>query len=101
MTIRDSGRLRQSFEFFKKSPYAMPCDVHLCDQSTLLGIMARFQEDVYGSLDSAGNSEKSPNSDLKALAFQYDGELLEWMGRSDVHRAGEQSCVHTDTLTPL
>lgn len=75
--------MRTSKEWYKKSPYNIPYDVHLCAHSALLQIVAKSHEEIFNDPSSPTGLNKSV--DFRTVTMNHDAQLTryheEWSRR--------------------
>jgi hypothetical protein len=104
MTIRENYMIRTSFDWYKRSRFNHPYDLHLCQLTALMRIMSRFQETVYAEVNSPSGVRE--DLDLRKTAFEFDDEITVWdketadlfAAESDPNSAGSLYRCH---LLPL
>lgn len=82
-TIKEDYTVRNSKDWFKKSPYNHPFDVHLCGYTSLLRIVARFHVEIFSDPDSPTGLNKAV--DFRSVTLAHDAHLSryheEWSQR--------------------
>ncbi|KAG8820410.1 hypothetical protein FRC17_010157 [Serendipita sp. 399] len=73
MTIHENFIIKDSALWYQRSAYNHPYDLHLCQETTLMRIMSRFQETYADSTTPSGIKE---DVDLRSTAFDFDDELV-------------------------
>lgn len=76
MTIREDYMIRNSSDWYTRSEFNQPYDLHLCQSTALMRIMSRFQETVYGDTNSPSGIRE--DVDLRKMAFEFDDEITAW-----------------------
>ena len=76
MTIRENYMIRNSSDWYQRSTYNHPYDLHLCQMTALMRIMSRFQETVYADVNSPSGVRE--DMDLRSTAFAFDDEITAW-----------------------
>jgi len=76
MTIRENYMISTSAEWYKRSRYNQPYDLHLCQMTALMRIISRFQETVYADINSPSGVRE--DLDLRRMAFEFDDEITAW-----------------------
>ncbi|KAG8686322.1 hypothetical protein FRC11_009129, partial [Ceratobasidium sp. 423] len=72
-TIREDYIVRKSSDWYKRSKFNLPLDIHLTGYTRLLRIVARFLASVYS--DSNSPTALNKNVDFLTLCTQTDEEL--------------------------
>ncbi|KAF8693794.1 hypothetical protein RHS03_08346, partial [Rhizoctonia solani] len=72
-TIREDYIVRKSGDWYKRSKFNLPLDIHLTGYTHLLRIVARFLASVYS--DSNSPTALNKNADFLTLCTQTDEEL--------------------------
>ncbi|CAE6480281.1 unnamed protein product [Rhizoctonia solani] len=72
-TIREDYIVRKSGDWYKRSNFNLPLDIHLTAYTRLLRIVARFLASVYS--DSNSPTALNKNADFLTLCTQTDEEL--------------------------
>ncbi|CAE6525117.1 unnamed protein product [Rhizoctonia solani] len=72
-TIREDYIVRKSGDWYKRSNFNLPLDIHLTAYTRLLRIVARFLANVYS--DSNSPTALNKNADFLTLCTQTDEEL--------------------------
>ncbi|KEP47283.1 fungal specific transcription factor domain protein [Rhizoctonia solani 123E] len=72
-TIREDYIIRKSGDWYKRSNFNLPLDIHLTAYTRLLRIVARFLASVYS--DSNSPTALNKNADFLTLCTQTDEEL--------------------------
>ncbi|KAJ3986547.1 putative fungal-specific transcription factor [Lentinula detonsa] len=82
-TIKEDYIMRNSQEWYRKSKYNHPYDVHLCGYTALLRIVARFHDDIFS--DPATPSGLNKSVDFREVTLEHDEKLItyhkEWEKR--------------------
>ncbi|KAG2018650.1 priB protein, variant 3 [Coprinopsis cinerea AmutBmut pab1-1] len=82
-TIKEDFIVRNAKEWYKKSQYNHPYDVHLCGYSTLLQIIAKFHDEIFS--DPSQPSRLNKNVDFRSVTLEHDVHLTnfhkEWETR--------------------
>lgn len=76
MTIRENYMIRNSADWYTRSKFNLPYDMHLCQLTALMRIMSRFQETVYADVNSPSGVRE--DLDLRKTAFEFDDEITAW-----------------------
>lgn len=103
-TIKEDYIVRNARGWYKKSPYNLSHDVHLCAYSALLQIVARFHDEIFS--DPSAPSGLNKNVDFRKITMKHDEFLTqyhnEWLKRfeesSDPNNA---SCIFRCSLLPF
>lgn len=75
-TIKEDFIIRNASEWYKRSPFNMPYDVHLCAYTELLRIVTRFHDDVWsGSRPVSNAGIKGTDVDFYGITMRYDDQL--------------------------
>lgn len=106
MTIRENYLISTSSGWHKSSKFGinLPYDLHLTQQTALMRIMSRFQDQVYGDVHNPTGVKE--DLDLRTEAFEFDNEIIEWektaaelfARESDPNDSG---CLYRCHLLPL
>ncbi|KDQ12615.1 hypothetical protein BOTBODRAFT_413596 [Botryobasidium botryosum FD-172 SS1] len=103
-TIREDWIIRNSKDWYKRSKYNHPYDIHLCTYTQLLRIVARFLEIVYSDPHSPSGLNKTV--DYAAVTKKFDEELLAFKEDAAARFAVESDpndpgCVYRTELMPF
>lgn len=81
-TIKEDSIIRHSADWYKKSPYNLEYDVHMCGYTVLLRIVAKFHDEVFAEGSGLSSLKRV---DFRDVTLRYDRELEafkeEWEGR--------------------
>ncbi|KAL5501248.1 hypothetical protein ACEPAH_9635 [Sanghuangporus vaninii] len=96
--------IRNSKDWYKRSKYNHPYDVHLCAYSSLLRIVAAFHEEIYSDKDSPTGLNQ--NSDFREIVLRHDAVLeeyfVEWTQRfKDDSDPEDNGCKFRSMLLPF
>ncbi|KAG6906482.1 hypothetical protein DXG01_013721 [Tephrocybe rancida] len=82
-TIKEDYIMRNAKEWYKKSKYNLPYDVHLCAYSALLRIMAKSHDEIFSDPSSPTGLNK--RVDFRSVTMNHDSQLTsyqdEWTKR--------------------
>ncbi|KIK64122.1 hypothetical protein GYMLUDRAFT_40371 [Collybiopsis luxurians FD-317 M1] len=82
-TIKEDYIVRNSQDWYQKSKYNHPYDVHLCGYTALLRIVARFHDEIFS--DPSSPSGLNKHVDFRSVTLKHDGHLTayheEWERR--------------------
>ncbi|KAJ7086357.1 hypothetical protein B0H15DRAFT_346044 [Mycena belliarum] len=83
-TIKEDYILRHGGDdWYKKSQYNMPSDVHMCGYTALLRVVARFHDDIFS--DPTSPSGLNKHVDFRTVTITHDAHLTrfgeEWKAR--------------------
>ncbi|KAJ4490612.1 putative fungal-specific transcription factor [Lentinula aciculospora] len=82
-TIKEDFIMRNSQDWYKKSKYNHPYDVHLCGYTALLRIVARFHDEIFSDPNSPSGLNK--RVDFRSVTLKHDENLAvyhkEWEKR--------------------
>ncbi|KAK7047769.1 hypothetical protein VNI00_006097 [Paramarasmius palmivorus] len=103
-TIKEDYIIRNSADWFKKSPYNLDFDVHLCGHTALLRIVARFHEEIFS--DSSSPSGLNKRVDFRTVTMNHDAHLTqfeeEWTRRfAECLKPGDQGAEFRCKLLPF
>ncbi|KAJ7666954.1 hypothetical protein DFH06DRAFT_1384519 [Mycena polygramma] len=104
-TIRDNYVLRHgSDDFYKKSPYNSPYDIHMCAYTELLRVVAGFHDDIFS--DPMSPSGLNKRADFRAITTKHDVKLTafeqEWTQRfAQESDANDRKCLMRCKLLPF
>ncbi|KAF8530244.1 fungal-specific transcription factor domain-containing protein [Hysterangium stoloniferum] len=77
-TIKEDPIIRNSSDWYRRSAFNHPYDVHLCAYTELLRLVTRFHEDVWG------NSTGIIQVDFYDITMRYDQQLREFQEQATV-----------------
>lgn len=72
----DLSIIKNSKDWYKRSQYNHPYDIHLCAYSSLLRIVAKFHEEIYSDADAPGGLNQ--NIDFRSITMRHDEKLEEY-----------------------
>ncbi|KAF8659280.1 hypothetical protein AX16_001855 [Volvariella volvacea WC 439] len=103
-TIKEDYILRNAKDWYKKSRYNLPYDVHLCAYSALLQIVARFHDEIFS--DPSSPSGLNKRVDFRTVTLTHDANLTayheEWSRRFDEDsNSDDRSCKFRCSLLPF
>ncbi|KAF8634663.1 hypothetical protein AX15_000766 [Amanita polypyramis BW_CC] len=82
-TIKEHYTLRHAKDWYKRSKYNHPYDIHLCGYSVLLQIVTGFHDEIFSDPSSPTGLNKSV--DFRSVTFAHDERLTrfqeEWTTR--------------------
>jgi hypothetical protein len=82
-TIKEDFIVRNAMDWYKKSRYNLPYDVHLCAYSMLLQIVAKFHDEIFSDPSSPSGLNKTV--DFRTVTLKHDEHLTayhnEWSKR--------------------
>ncbi|EJT98211.1 hypothetical protein DACRYDRAFT_71277 [Dacryopinax primogenitus] len=87
--IREDYIIRHSANFYKRSKYNHPYDIHLCAYTSLLRIMARFLEAVYSDPNAPTGLNK--NIDWLGVTTKFEEELQKYKKDTEARFAVESN----------
>ncbi|KZT54039.1 hypothetical protein CALCODRAFT_527825, partial [Calocera cornea HHB12733] len=87
--IREDYIIRHSANFYKRSKYNHPYDIHLCAYTNLLRIMARFLEAVYSDPNAPTGLNK--NIDWLGVTTKFEQELQKYRKDTEARFAVESN----------
>lgn len=100
-TIKEDSIIRHSADWYKKSPYNVDYDVHMCGYTALLRIVARFHDEVFAEGSGLSSLKRV---DFRDVTIRYDRELEafkeEWEGRFNAV-GGDRGAEFRCKLLPL
>ncbi|KAH6903859.1 hypothetical protein BKA70DRAFT_1373739 [Coprinopsis sp. MPI-PUGE-AT-0042] len=73
-TIKEDYIVRNAKDWYKKSKYNDPFDVHLCGYSTLLQIVAKFHDEIFSDPSSPTGLNKKV--DFRSVTLEHDQHLI-------------------------
>ncbi|CAE6434410.1 unnamed protein product [Rhizoctonia solani] len=94
-TIREDYIVRKSNDWYKRSNYNLPFDIHLTGYTRLLRIVARFLASVYS--DSNSPTALNKNADFLTLCTQTDEELTTF--ERETKEQFEKESDHNDSVS--
>ncbi|KAH7322256.1 hypothetical protein B0J17DRAFT_684162 [Rhizoctonia solani] len=92
-TIREDYIVRKSGDWYKRSKFNLPLDIHLTGYTRLLRIVARFLASVYS--DSNSPTALNKNADFLTLCTQTDEELTAF--ENETKEQFEKESDHNDS----
>ncbi|KAG5643990.1 hypothetical protein DXG03_009280 [Asterophora parasitica] len=103
-TIKEDYIVRNAKDWYKKSKYNHPYDIHLCAYSALLQIVAKYHDEIFSDPSSPTGLNKQV--DFRTVTMNHDAHLTryhdEWSqrfaDRSDPNDAG---CAFRCSLLPF
>ncbi|KAG6809261.1 hypothetical protein H0H92_000968 [Tricholoma furcatifolium] len=103
-TLKEDYIMRNAKEWYKKSKYNLPYDVHLCAHAALLRIVAKSHDEIFSDPSSPTGLNK--RVDFRSVTMSHDLQLSryqeEWTKRfaenSDPHDPG---CAFRCSLLPF
>ncbi|KXN81254.1 Protein priB, partial [Leucoagaricus sp. SymC.cos] len=103
-TIKEDYIVRNAREWYMKSQYNLPHDVHLCAYSALLQIVAKFHDEIFS--DPSAPSGLNKNVDFRKITMKHDESLTqyhnEWLKRfEESSNPNDPSCVLRCSLLPF
>ncbi|KAF8063303.1 fungal-specific transcription factor domain-containing protein [Lyophyllum atratum] len=82
-TIKEDYIMRNAKDWYKKSKYNLPYDVHLCAYSALLRIVAKSHDEIFS--DPSSPSGLNKQVDFRSVTMNHDAQLTryhdEWTKR--------------------
>ncbi|KAF9524196.1 fungal-specific transcription factor domain-containing protein [Crepidotus variabilis] len=82
-TIKEDFIVRNAKDWYKKSQYNHPYDIHLCAYSALLQIVAKFHDEIFS--DPTAPTGLNKKVDFRAVTLNHDRHLTgyheEWLKR--------------------
>ncbi|KAH8109643.1 fungal-specific transcription factor domain-containing protein [Phellopilus nigrolimitatus] len=103
-TIKEDYIIRNSKDWYRRSPLNHAYDVHLCAYSSLLRIVAQFHEEIFSDKDAPGGLNS--NTDFRAVTLRHDAILeeyfKEWTQKfQDDSDPNDKACKFRCTLLPF
>ncbi|PFH48536.1 hypothetical protein AMATHDRAFT_65250 [Amanita thiersii Skay4041] len=103
-TIKEDYIIRSAREWYKRSKYNHPYDLHLCAYSALLQIVARFHNQIFSDPTSPTGLNK--RADFRSIILTHDGHLTryheEWTKRFlEDSDPNDRSCAFRCSLLPF
>ncbi|KAG6820054.1 hypothetical protein H0H93_005986 [Arthromyces matolae] len=103
-TIKEDYIMRNAKEWYKKSKYNLPYDVHLCAYSALLRIMAKSHDEIFS--DPSSPSGLNKRVDFRSVTMNHDVQLTryqdEWTRRfSETSDPNDPGCAFRCSLLPF
>lgn len=89
MTIRENYLIHKSEDWYRRSKYNTPYDIHLCQITALMRIMSRAQDTIYADVNTPSGIKE--DLDLRQTAFEFDDEIVAWEQRSAALLAAEET----------
>jgi hypothetical protein len=103
-TIKEDFIVRGAKDWYKKSKYNLPYDVHLCAYSVLLQIVAKFHDEIFSDPSSPSGLNKKVN--FRAVTMTHDATLTayheEWSKRFEEESdPNDPGCAFRCLLLPF
>ncbi|KAF9467566.1 fungal-specific transcription factor domain-containing protein [Collybia nuda] len=103
-TIKEDYIMRNAENWYRKSKYSHPYDIHLCAYSALLRIVARFHDEIFS--DPSAPTGLNKQVDFRSVTMNHDARLTryhdEWSKRfAEGSDPDDSSCAFRCSLLPF
>ncbi|TFK20177.1 hypothetical protein FA15DRAFT_673724 [Coprinopsis marcescibilis] len=103
-TIKEDYIVRNAKDWYSKSKYNHPYDIHLCAYSTLLQIVAKFHDEIFSDPSSPTGLNK--RVDFRSVTLEHDRHLTnfhqEWLKKfGQESKIDDQGSIFRCSLLPF